>query len=269
MTVSASVVKAKASKKSDARGGIQVIARAANILRALEGEGEGLSLGEIAARVDLPRSTVQRIVTALADEQLLIAAAPKSRVKLGPALIRLAKATNNEFEKIAHPFMLELSRDMAETVDLAVMQGKTAVFVDQVTGIRRLRAVSAIGERFPLHCTAVGKALLATLPDNKLDRRLAKELKSLTIKTITDPLILRREIDAIRNGDLAVDVEEHTDGVCALSLAFIDPLERAFAIGMPVPTTRFIVHRERYAQALRVCRNQIVDALGEYSAQRA
>ena len=77
MTVSASVVKAKASKKSDARGGIQVIARAANILRALEGEGEGLSLGEIAARVDLPRSTVQRIVTALADEQLLIAAAPK------------------------------------------------------------------------------------------------------------------------------------------------------------------------------------------------
>ena len=93
------VVPTENLKKSSRRSGVQVIARAATILRSLEGEPEGLSLRDIASRVDLPRSTVQRIVTALADEHLLIAASAKMRVKLGPALIRLANATNNEIDK--------------------------------------------------------------------------------------------------------------------------------------------------------------------------
>src|ERR1700721_234349 len=71
---------------------IQVIARAAAILRALEHEPEGLSLAQIAQRVKLARSTVQRIVAALAAEKLLIAASPNARVRLGPTILRLAPA---------------------------------------------------------------------------------------------------------------------------------------------------------------------------------
>ncbi len=71
---------------------IQVIARAAAILRALEHEPEGLSLAQIAQRVKLARSTVQRIVAALAAEKLLIAASPNGRVRLGPTILRLAAA---------------------------------------------------------------------------------------------------------------------------------------------------------------------------------
>ncbi len=74
---------------------IQVIARAAAILRALENEADGLSLGQIAQRVKLARSTVQRIVAALAAEKLLMAASPTGRVRLGPTILRLAAAARH------------------------------------------------------------------------------------------------------------------------------------------------------------------------------
>ena len=244
-------------KNPATRMGVQVIGRAANILRSLEDEPEGLSLGDIASRVDLPRSTVQRIVTALADEQLLISASPKSRVKLGPALVRLANATNNEIDRMARPYMEALSRELGETIDLSVLQGKTAVFVDQVAGTHRLRTISAIGERFPLHCTANGKALMATLPEDKVERRLSMELAKLTPSTKTNQVELRREIESIRRGDFASDIEEYTEGICALSLTFLDPLGRAFAISVPVPTARFGRNRKRIEECLRKCQEQI------------
>lgn len=233
------------------------------ILRALEDEPDGLSLGEIAARVDLARSTVQRIVAALADEQLVIAATPKSRVKLGPALVRLAQATNIEIEQIAHPIMEEFSRKINETIDLSVVQGKSAVFVDQVLGNHRLRAVSAVGERFPLHSTACGKALLANLPKSEMDKILGDKLARFTDNTITDPEVLRVELAKIANGETVEDLEEHTEGICAVGIAFSDPLDRVFALSIPVPTNRFMRNREKLHEVLRECRAQIVSTLGE------
>jgi DNA-binding IclR family transcriptional regulator len=248
------------------RGGIQVITRAAMILRALEDKSDGLSLGEIAARVDLARSTVQRIVAALAEEQLLTAATPKSRVKLGPSLVRLARSTNVEIEQIAHPIMESCSRKINETVDLSVVQGKSATFIDQVLGTHRLRAVSAIGERFPLHSTACGKALLAMQPDARLEKLLNGDLERFTENTITDPETLRAQLAALRNGETVEDIEEYSEGICAVGIAFADPLDRIFAISIPVPTNRFMRNREKLRNAVRECRDQILSALGDARA---
>ena len=127
------------------RQGIQVIARAAAILRALENESEGLSLGQIAKRVDLPRSTVQRIVSALADEQLLIAASPNARVMLGPAIVRMAANTHFEFAAFVRPHLESLAQQTGETVDLSMQRGDKMVFVDQIASSHRLSAISAVG----------------------------------------------------------------------------------------------------------------------------
>ena len=88
---------------------IQVIARAASVLRALEGEQTGLSLTQIAERVNLARSTVQRIVDALRAEHFVIAATPTSGVRLGPALIRLAASASVDFDLITRPLMVKLA----------------------------------------------------------------------------------------------------------------------------------------------------------------
>src|SRR5262245_42424260 len=106
-------------QQASGRQGIQVIARAASVLRALDGEERGLSLAQIAQRVGLARSTVQRIVESLHAEHFVIAAAPSAGVRLGPALLRLASSASAEIDQITRPVLLELSRVLGETVDLS------------------------------------------------------------------------------------------------------------------------------------------------------
>src|SRR3972149_9292910 len=101
---------------------VQVIARAATILRALEEENAGLSLGQIAQRVNLARSTVPRIGSALETEKLVIAATPNGRVRLGPTILRLAASVRTDFVSLARPFLVKLSGELRETVDLATVK---------------------------------------------------------------------------------------------------------------------------------------------------
>jgi DNA-binding IclR family transcriptional regulator len=259
----------KADSKSDRRGvrearrsSIQVIERAAVILRALEGERDGLSLGQIALRVGLARSTVQRIVDALSAEHFLMAATPQSGVRLGPAFIRLAASASVEFDQITRPIIGVLSQEVGETVDLSVLKGTIAVFTDQVQGAHRLRAVSAVGQTFPLYCTANGKALLSLLEKDKAERILRLPMSKFTANTITKSTALRRQLQDIRRCGLAYDFEEHTEGISAVGSAFTDPVGRLVAISIPAPSYRFKRHRDRLAKELLMAKRSIQQALG-------
>lgn len=95
------------------KGQVQVLARAAAVLRALEGRSDGLSLGQLARALGLPRSTVQRIVAALQAEELLIAASPTGKVRLGPALLRLAASVETDSAVLAKPVLAALSGEFA------------------------------------------------------------------------------------------------------------------------------------------------------------
>ena len=245
------------------RHSIQVISRAASVLRALEGEPNGLSLGEIAQRVGLARSTVQRIVDALRDEQFIMAASPTGGVRLGPALVRLAAAARVDFDHVTRPVIHDLAEELGETVDLSVLKGHSAVFIDQVSGRHRLRAVSAIGDSFDLHCTANGKALLSVLPESQARTLLKPPLAKLTPKTITNRDALLKEVERVRRSGIAVDNEEHTEGISALGTGFLDPLGRAVALSIPVPTTRFARIRPVLAKHLLEARARILAALNQ------
>ena len=247
-----------ATIKTRATQGIQVIARAVAILRSLENASGGLSLGEIAQRTGLARSTVQRIVDELAAQQMLVAATPKARVQLGPALVRLAASARVDIERTVRPLLEELSRDSEETVDLSMLQGRSAVFLDQIAGSHRLRAVSAIGESFPLHCTANGKALLNFLPADSLEGLLRSQLQSHTPQTLTKPAALRRAMRQADKTGLAWDDEEYSEGISAVGTAFADPLGRAFAVSIPVPTVRFRRKRVQLGKALLQTRERII-----------
>jgi DNA-binding IclR family transcriptional regulator len=241
------------------RGGIQVIARAAAVLRSLEQEPNGLSLGDIAARVDLPRSTVQRIVAALVEEQLLMSASLKARVKLGPGLVQLAAAADVGTEKLVRPFMVELSRVADETVDLSVLKRDAAVFVEQIQGTQRLAAVSAVGKEFPLHCTANGKALLSLMAPERRGRLLAGRLRRFTEATVTDRAALE---DVLREGEktgLAYDLEEHSVGICAVGTAFFDSIGREYSLSIPVPATRFEAKKQLLSKLLKKAKADLLE----------
>lgn len=218
--------------------GIQSIARAAAVLRALERSPEGLGITELAATTELPKSTVHRIVTALVEEELL-ARGTGSRVRLGPAISRLGSAAHEGLAERMRPVLLGLRRELDETVDLSVLDGAAARFVDQVPAPRRLRATSSVGELFPLHCTANGKALLAALPVETAETLLPPRLARLTPQTITSRTALLEELVQVRETGLAFDREEHTLGICAVGVAIPAEEEPVAAISVPVPAQRF------------------------------
>jgi DNA-binding IclR family transcriptional regulator len=142
-------------------------------------------------------------------------------------------------------------------------KGSVAIFTDHVQGIHRLRAVSAIGETFPLHCTANGKAILSVLSDDKVARLLRGPIPKLTPNTITKPAELLKQIEICRRTGIAVDEEEHTEGNSAVGTGFLDPIGRAIALSVPVPTTRFRKVHEKRATQLLAARARVLEALGE------
>jgi DNA-binding IclR family transcriptional regulator len=248
--------------KTRAGSGVQVISRAADILRALEEENDGLSLGEIADRVSLARSTVQRIVKALSDEEFLMPASNRGRVKLGPGLVRLGSAANLEITQIAKPAMQELSRMLGETVDLSTLRQASAVFVAQVGGSQRLAAISRVGTVFPLHSTANGKAVLACLDPARRRELLAGPLHRDTRRSVTDAEELEREIRRVLKTGLAYDLEEHTDGICAVATAFLDAAGSPYALSVPVPRPRFDQLRKACEEGLLRTRDLLIRQVG-------
>ena len=169
---------AKPLKNVNKTGGVQVISRAAEILRALKEDDRGMSLGAIAERVGLPRSTVQRLVNALITEGLVVASSAEGGLRLGPEIQSLAAASRVAIGDLIRPILEELSQKTGETVDLSVFRDDQMLFVDQVVGTHRLRAVSAVGEVFPMTTTANGKATLSLLDDEFVDAIATRELKA-------------------------------------------------------------------------------------------
>lgn len=242
------------------RPGIQAITRAGTILRALEQAPHGLTLGELSAAAGLPKSTVHRLAGALAGEDLVSVAG--GRLRLGAGLVRLGAAARRGLRDELRPVLEDLRAELDETVDLAVLDGAVVRFVDQVPAAHRLRAVSAVGAGFPLHCTANGKALLAALPPDQALALLPARLERFTPATITSRAALLDELDRIRHTGVAVDREEHTEGICAVGAAVADPAGPAAAISVPVPTPRFTRGEARYAAGVRSAAARATALLG-------
>lgn len=231
--------------------GIQVIARAAAVLRALRDAPSGLSLGALSERTGLPRSTVQRIVAALRRERLVLATAEGAR--LGPEVQALAAAARLDVPGLARPHLLAVARGTGETVDLSVLRGGRMVFLDQVPGSHRLRAVSAVGEAFPLATTANGRAVLSLMAPGEARRLLeaegATDWESLSVR--------------LADGDgLACDAGEHTPGISALGFAVLAPTGEAFAVSVPVPTARWAEAQGAVRAALVAARGALRADLG-------
>ena len=227
------------------KDGIQVIARAAAVLRALKDSQTGLSLGQIADRVALPRSTVQRIVAALIDERLLIATRAAG-VRLGPELQALAEAARTNTVDLCRPHLTALMAATGETVDLSALRGGQMVFLDQVQGSHRLRAVSSVGEHFPLTTTANGRAALSILPEQDAVELTAAEWG----QGLGNLPVLQSRLALARKLGFAEDNDDHTEGISAIGIAFRDFGGEVFAISLPIPTSRFAERRALVTAAL-------------------
>ncbi len=250
------------SPSQAAEGGVQVIGRATAVLRAIHEHPDGMSLSEIATAVGLPRSTVHRLTSALAHEGFLEAASPSGRLRIGPELVRLARGSRPELRDELRPFLEMLAAKLGETVDCAVLEGDEMRFIDQIPAPHRLRAVSAVGASFPLHCTANGKAALALLGRGRAERMLPARLERFTPATITRRGDLLAQLDEIAQSGVAFDLEEHSEGICAAGIAVSDVAGRTAALSVPMPAQRFVGRERELERELVRVRALILSALG-------
>jgi DNA-binding IclR family transcriptional regulator len=241
---------------ADRRDGVQVISRAALLLRELSLVPEGLTPIALADRVGLPRSTCYRIVGALCQEGLM-RLAPSGKLHIGAGLISIAATARRELRHEAGPYLKKLSLELHETVELVVLDGDEALFTDQYVPQRSLRVVAEVGDRFPLYCTACGKALLAELPQEEAEQLVPQPIVPLTSHTIVDRGALLDEIEAARSAGVAFDHQEHTLGVSAVGAALRDSGGSMAAITVAMPAARLEGQEERIAAALLRAREDI------------
>jgi DNA-binding IclR family transcriptional regulator len=222
---------------AERRDGVQVLSRAALLLRELSMAPEGLTPIALADRVGLPRSTCYRIVGALCQEGLM-RLTPSGKLHIGAGLIGIAAAGRRELRHEAGPYLKRLSLELHETVELVVLDGDEALFTDQYVPQRSLRVVAEVGDRFPLYCTACGKALLAELPPAEAERLIPDPLEPLTRFTKLDRRALLEELDVVRVTGVAFDHQEHTLGVSAVGAAVRDAGGSMAAITVAMPAAR-------------------------------
>ncbi|TCG05098.1 hypothetical protein BZM27_36265 [Paraburkholderia steynii] len=243
------------------KNGIQVVSRAAAILRALGRHPEGLSLGAIAEATALPRSTVQRLVGALEVEEFVESLGPRGGTRLGPALGQLARAAHGDIVSVARPHLETLSKSVGETVVLAGAAGRRAIVVDRIVYERELCIMVPIGASAAPYTTSFGKALLAQLPDDAVRKTLGDKVEPQTKRSVKTVSALLRQLSDIRKNGFAYDLEEHIEGLCSIATS-IETFLGPYAVSIAAPVHRYEESAMRYAEELAKCKRAIETEVG-------
>lgn len=204
---------------------IQVLDRALAILEALSQHGPDLTLGQISESLGLHKSTAHRLIMVLERHKLLEKHAERGKYRLGLKLFELGTRAVSQLDlrERARPFLERAVLETGETVHLCVYDDGEVVYVDKVEPGRSVRLASSVGRRNPAYCTAVGKALMAHLPENQVESAVQKHgLRPLTRKTISSMAELKSELAKAREIGYSIDNEENEEGVCCVGAVVRD-----------------------------------------------
>ena len=224
----------------DERNSLVGVERTVRILRALE-QAEQANLADLARSVQLSEATVLRYLTSLVAVGF-VERSDTSRYRLGWEIFRLGQRalTGHVPREVVRPAMEALLAEFNETVNLAYRKGDEVVIVEVFEGMRAVKKISDVGQSDPWHASALGKALMASMPDAEWHRLLAQTgMPAFTSHTISDIPAMQAEIDAIRRCGHAIDHEESDEDLTCVAAVVPNPS------GMPqfALSVSFLTHR--------------------------
>lgn len=226
---------------TSAHAPVRTLERGLAILDALA-DKPNLAVAEIAEIVELPLSTVYRLLETLLNRGLVEYNLSTRCYAIGIRAFHIGHAfvKGNELVAIADAEMMELVREVNETVNLAIRDEVDAVYVHQVEGSRLVRMFTQLGARTPLHASGVGKALLAWESPRQVHDVLAKvEFRTYTPNTLTTISDLLAELDVTRKRGYGLDLEERELGVvCVAAPIFNHSGKVVAALSVSAPSAR-------------------------------
>lgn len=221
---------------------IQSLERAAMILELFQDQVTELGLKEIVSKTELNKSTAFGIVNSLTELGYLMQNSENQKYSLGPKILSLSTALrmNNVIVRIAHPFLEELANRYQETVHSAIDAGNASViYLDKVESDSSIIINTKMGVKNYMHCTGVGKCLLAYKSIDECDRILQFPLTARTYNTLTEREPLYEELQRIRERGYATDNDEIEIGLSCVSVpVFQSPGNPGFAISVSGSTPR-------------------------------
>lgn len=228
---------------------VPAVARACDILELfLQGDGT-LSAPEITRRLQLPRTTTHELLSTLTARSYLVPIPEQpGRYRLGVRTYQLGSRYAEQLDLAAEG--QNVAREVAETCDetvhVAILEDTDVIYIAKVDSTHAVRMVSAAGRRLPAHCTAVGKMLLAALPEDELDARIeGRELVGMTPDSITEPDALRAVLAEIRARGTASEHRESNPDVSCVAAPVRDRAGRVVAaLSISAPMIRWSEERE-------------------------
>jgi DNA-binding IclR family transcriptional regulator len=223
---------------------IQSVDRAIRILAALQG-ARRMSLSELSGRLELPPSTVHGIIRTLVDHGMVTQERGSGRYQLGPAVLRLGNVYLDtlELRSRAVTWSEELARRSGFAVRTGVLLGDDVVIIHHEPRPDGSRQMPEVGIVIPAHASALGKALLAFLPDDAKRLLDGPALRSMTGETVTDPALLAAQLDQVGTSGIALESDEAVLGECGAAAAVFDATGLAVgAVGVVVPSNEWPVN---------------------------
>ncbi|MBV9656292.1 MAG: helix-turn-helix domain-containing protein [Acetobacteraceae bacterium] len=205
--------------------GVQALTRALAILDAVAAQQDGATLTEIVRATRLAPSTAHRLLTTLQQDRFVQFQGDGARWLVGVQAFVVGSAflRARDVGRSARPYLRRLMEESGETANLAILDDDMAVYMGQVESRQPMRAICKPGGRVFLHSSALGKAMLATMPEAEIGRILSvKGMTKLTARTTSSAARLTAELDTVRSQGFAVDDEEYTPGVRCVAAAVAD-----------------------------------------------
>lgn len=245
---------------------IAVLDRALDVLELIDSASSPLGATEIARHIGATKSATYRILVNLETRGYVAREDATARYVLGTRLAEfgLRAGSRTNLVQITHPHLEWLSRTFGETANLGVLEGTQVLYLDIVESRYDLRMAARVGARDEVYSTALGKAMLAFLSEEEIDRILDGPLQQKTHRTVTNAARIRLDLKDIRASGVASEFGENETAACCLGVPLFGPDDNVIgAISLAGPEGRMTATGiDRISESLRTTGQSVTKRLG-------
>lgn len=220
---------------------VKSLVKALSVLECFSLEQPELGISEISRTLGLQKSTVYNILSTFQKCGYLTKNPQTSKYALGLKVLHLAYivSSHHGLRDMFLPYLTRIARETKETCYFGILDEREVLYIETASPLQQ-QSRNILGERAPLYCTGLGKAMLAHLPESEIEIILSAPMRAFTGFTVTDPAALRQQLEEVRSNGYAVDNMEHEFGVrCVAVPVFGSSGQVMAAVSVSGPSPRF------------------------------